>query len=391
MSANELLKQLAQLYSQKNIQHPHLKEVSFAQWLLESGRATSALATEHNNFAGLKWRPEMEPFATRVKYTAHDGEDFYCKFATVESFINGYWAFINRSPYAGWEEHSSSGADYIRFIGPKYTPTAGYADKVLQLVPEAKTLLDSVAGSGPTNGGGSTTTTTPTPIPTTLPTLGTIVLDPGHGGTGPKLGGSSSNNATSASGVLEKQLTLEFCTILKDSLTQIAAEKNKQIKVVLTRTEDKNLSIRNRAAVAGEHKADLFICLHFNGMDDDTIRGVETYYKANGNMNLSADIDFANAVNKSLFDSLKSIDSKARNRGVKKDTESGPGGLGVLDDTNLGNPGRPKKCRACYVELEFISNPDVDRQLISGPNAMKNRKLVMGNLAKTLVNYLETH
>jgi N-acetylmuramoyl-L-alanine amidase len=118
---------------------------------------------------------------------------------------------------------------------------------------------------------------------------------------------------------------------------------------------------------------------------------VETYYKANGNMNLSADIDFANAVNKSLFDSLKSIDSKARNRGVKKDTESGPGGLGVLDDTNLGNPGRPKKCRACYVELEFISHPDVDRQLISGPNAMKNRKLVMGNLAKTLVAYLETH
>jgi N-acetylmuramoyl-L-alanine amidase len=126
-------------------------------------------------------------------------------------------------------------------------------------------------------------------------------------------------------------------------------------------------------------------------MKDETIRGVETYYKANGNMNLSHDIDFANAVNKSLFDSLKSIDSKARNRGVKKDTESGPGGLGVLDDTNLGNPGRPKKCRSCYVELEFISHPDVDKLLISGPKAMQNRKLVMGNLAKTLAEYLETH
>lgn len=234
-------------------------------------------------------------------------------------------------------------------------------------------------------------TTTTTATTTTLPSLGTIVLDPGHGGTGPKLGGSSANNATSASGVLEKQLTLEFCTILKDSLTQIAAAKNKQIKVVLTRTEDKNLSIRNRAAVAGENKADLFICLHFNGMEDDRIRGVETYYKANGNMNLSQDMDFANAVNKSLFDSLKSLDTKARNRGVKKDTDSGPGGLGVLDDTNLGNHGRPKKCRACYIELEFISNPDVDKLLISGPKAMQNRKLVMGNLAKTLTEYLEMH
>jgi len=237
----------------------------------------------------------------------------------------------------------------------------------------------------------TTTTTTTTPTTTTLPSLGIIVLDPGHGGTGKKLGGSSANNATSASGVLEKQLTLEFCIILKDSLTQIAAEKNKQIKVVLTRTEDKNLSIRNRAAVAAENKADLFICLHFNGMKDKSIRGVETYFKANANMNLSQDIDFANAVNQSLFDSLKSIDNKARNRGVKKDTESGPGGLGVLDDTNLGNPGRPKKCRACYIELEFISNPDVDALLISGPQAMQNRKLVMGNLAKTLADYLETH
>jgi N-acetylmuramoyl-L-alanine amidase len=385
MPANELLKRLALIYSQQNIPNPQLKEVTLAQWLLESGRATSDLATEHNNFGGLKWRSEMAPFATRIEFNAHDGKDFYCKFATVESFINGYWAFINRSPYAGWKDHASNGEDYIRFIGPIYTPTAGYADRVLQLVSEAKALLDSTAGTIPSNGTSTGTTTT------TLPTLGTIVLDPGHGGTGEKLGGSSSNNATSASGVLEKQLTLEFCTILKDSLTQIAAEKNKQIKVVLTRTEDKNLSIRNRAAVAGEHKADLFICLHFNGLKDKTVRGVETYYKANGNMNLSHDIDFANAVNKSLFDSLKSIDSKARNRGVKKDTESGPGGLGVLDDTNLGNPGRPKKCRSCYVELEFISHPDVDKLLISGPKAMQNRKLVMGNLAKTLVEYLETH
>ena len=225
MPANPLLKRLALLYSQENTRHPDLKNVTLAQWMLESGRATSALAKEHYNFGGLKWRPEMAPYATRISYEAHDGTDFYCKFPTIESFINGYWAFINRSPYSGWEEHIESGEDYIRFIGPIYTPTNGYANKVLQLVPEAQELLASVA----TNGNGTGTVTSGTT--SALPSLGTIVIDPGHGGT-TTVGHSSPNNAISASGVKEKKLTLDFCLILRDSLQQAAAKKNKQIKVI---------------------------------------------------------------------------------------------------------------------------------------------------------------
>jgi N-acetylmuramoyl-L-alanine amidase len=98
----------------------------------------------------------------------------------------------------------------------------------------------------------------------------------------------------------------------------------------------------------------------------------------------------ANAVTQSLFDSLKSIDPSAKNRGVKPDTQSGPGRLGVMNDTSLGNKNRPDMCRSCYVELEYISNPKVDKLLISGPDAIQNRQVVMGNLAKRLVDYLET-
>lgn len=225
-----------------------------------------------------------------------------------------------------------------------------------------------------------------------MPTsLGTIVLDPGHGGT-VKIGGSSANNATSAGHVKEKTLTLDFCKMLRDSLTQAAAAKDKEIKVVLTRTSDVNVGLRARANFAATNHADLFICLHFNGLDDRTVRGVETFFRAqsNGNMNLAEDIDFANKVNKSLFDSLKSLGPGAKNRGVKPDTETGPGSLGVLDDQSLGNQNRPVKCRSCYVELEFISNPAVDELLISGANALQNRRLIMDNLANTLVEYLET-
>jgi N-acetylmuramoyl-L-alanine amidase len=378
MPTNQLLERLALLYSQEEIRHPKLKEVTLAQWMLESGRATSKLAKEHYNFGGLKWRPEMAPYATRISYEAHDGVNHYCKFATVESFINGYWAFMNRAPYSGWEEHTSSGEDYINFIGPIYTPSAGYANKVLAIVPEAKALLDNAGGTPVVENG-------------TLPMLGTIVLDPGHGGTS-TVGDSSPNNAISASGVKEKKLALDFCLILQDALKKAAAKKNKQIKVVLTRTGDVNVGIVARAKLAATHKADLFLCLHFNGSANKNARGVETFFraKANGNLNLDEDIDFANVVNTSLFDSLKSMDTGANNRGVKPDTQSGPGRLGVLNDTHLGNVNRPDKCRSCYVELEFITNPTVDKLLISGADAVQNRQKIMDNLAKTIVNYMGT-
>ena len=221
-----------------------------------------------------------------------------------------------------------------------------------------------------------------------LATLGTIVLDPGHGGT-TTVGGSKANNATSFSGVKEKKLTLDFCMILRDSLQKLAQQKNKQIKVVLTRTEDVNIGIAQRSKFAATHKADLFLALHFNGLDNPAVRGVETFFKENGNLNLADDKDFATRVNNSLFASLKSIDAQAKNRGVKPDTSAGPGSLALLRDDRLGNVNRPKKCRACYVELEFVTNKRVDELLISGPNASQNVRTIMGNLASTLIDYLE--
>ena len=56
----------------------------------------------HNNFAGVKWRAEMAPYATKVKYEAHDGNAFYFHFHDHANFVSGYWAFLERTPYAGW-------------------------------------------------------------------------------------------------------------------------------------------------------------------------------------------------------------------------------------------------------------------------------------------------
>lgn len=377
MPDDSLIKRLAEIYVGEEIGHPQLKPITLAQWLLESGRGSSDLAQLHYNFGGLKWRSVMTPFATPVLYGAHDGEDLYCKFATLEKFISGYWAFIGRSPYSGWETHVDTGADYIRFIGPIYTPSAGYAAKVIALEAEASALLAAAKKAGTASASAGPKD------------IGTIILDPGHGGT-QKVGGSSPNNAVSISGVKEKKLTLDFCLILRDALLRIAAANGQKIQVILTRNSDVNVGIADRAGLALKHMAKALVCIHFNGLGDPKVRGTETFFaaKENGNTNLADDTAFATAVQDGLMAGMRSIDPAAKNRGVKPDTQTGLGVLGLLRDTALGNTGRTDKCVAAYVEAEFITNPAVESLLISGPNAIANRTVVMTALASAIVEQM---
>lgn len=371
---NELFRRLATVYLGEAIRYPKLRAVTLAQWALESGRGSSALAREHYNFGGLKWRKEMTPYATKVKYGAQDGEDFYCKFATLESFIAGYWAFLNRAPYSGWEAHVATPEKFIRFIGPTYTPRPDYADAVLALVPEAEALLADVEKA-------EAAAAKPGAMPASL---GVIVIDPGHGGVS-DVSGSSANNAISASNVKEKKLTLDFALILRDELLRQAAARNETVQVVLTRNTDINVTGKARAAMAFDHKAKLFLCIHFNGNTTKTIRGTETFYRAkeNDNINLAADMEFAGAVQKALFTALKTLDPGAKDRGIKPDNQGNPNlpGFGVLNDISLGNDRRQTPCRAAYIEAEFITNPSVDKLLISGPNAVRNRTAAMAAVA----------
>ncbi|HRD90841.1 MAG TPA: glucosaminidase domain-containing protein, partial [Accumulibacter sp.] len=176
-----LFDELVARYKVATIALPKLKAVTLAQWILESGRGTSGLATKHLNFAGLKWRSEMLGFATPVEFDAHDGLDFYCSFASLDAFIVGYWKFLSRSPYDGWEQRAADGPEaFIRFIGPIYNPAVGvYVAQIIALMAEATERL-AKATAAPA-------------LPPPLPVAGAplrIVIDPGHGGT-VTVGGSS--------------------------------------------------------------------------------------------------------------------------------------------------------------------------------------------------------
>ena len=81
--------------------------------------------------------------------------------------------------------------------------------------------------------------------------LETIVIDPGHGG--------DDTGALSGDGVEEKAITLAVAQRLRALI-----ETRLGIRVVLTRGDDRNVSLDERSAVANNSKADLFLSLHMN-------------------------------------------------------------------------------------------------------------------------------
>ncbi|BBD68852.1 hypothetical protein NIES4072_38210 [Nostoc commune NIES-4072] len=127
------------------INRQSLKEVTLAQWLLESARGKSDLAVNANNFAGLKWRfPDMKGFAEplKIRVPSEPEEVEFCKFTDIDAFIIGYWKFLTRTPYKGLEDYTNTPENFLGFLKAKgYSSDPKYVSKVVDLLPEAQKLL----------------------------------------------------------------------------------------------------------------------------------------------------------------------------------------------------------------------------------------------------------
>lgn len=95
--------------------------------------------------------------------------------------------------------------------------------------------------------------------------LEVIVVDPGHGGRDP--------GAVGRTGLYEKTVTLDVAKRVAELL-----RRRLHLKVVLTRTEDEFVSLAERAKIANENKADLFVSIHCNASVKREIGGTETYF-----------------------------------------------------------------------------------------------------------------
>lgn len=100
---------------------------------------------------------------------------------------------------------------------------------------------------------------------TTRAALQTIVIDPGHGGEDVGVRG--------AGGVEEKQITLDVARRLRGLI-----ENRLGIRVVLTREDDRDVSLDERAALANNSKADLFLSLHANAALAPGVSGAEVFH-----------------------------------------------------------------------------------------------------------------
>jgi len=128
-----------------------------------------------------------------------------------------------------------------------------------------------------------------------------IVIDAGHGGIDP--------GAIGKSGVYEKKLTLAVARKLSARLS-----RNPQFQIILTRTDDTFLSLRERVNVARRNKSDLFISIHADSIGRSDIRGSTVYTLSE---NASDDEAAALAKDNNKSDVIAGVDLEAQDDTVQ--------------------------------------------------------------------------
>jgi len=93
--------------------------------------------------------------------------------------------------------------------------------------------------------------------------LVTVVLDPGHGG---------DDSGSVVGSILEKDLTLDVAQRVDQLL------RAKGIPTLMTRSDDRFVSLGRRAWLANRVRNSIFVSIHFNEGERPVASGVETYY-----------------------------------------------------------------------------------------------------------------
>lgn len=97
-----------------------------------------------------------------------------------------------------------------------------------------------------------------------------VVIDPGHGG-------DQNRGGEVLPQYVEKNLTLQVAQSMKQTLEQFEG-----VQVYLTRTNDQELSLEQRAQIAKACNADFLFSLHFNMSGEHNLYGTEVWTSAFG-------------------------------------------------------------------------------------------------------------
>jgi N-acetylmuramoyl-L-alanine amidase len=170
--------------------------------------------------------------------------------------------------------------------------------------------------------------------------LGKEPVGPGAAETKIKVTGGTSGVAT---GKPEYKLTLEASLILGELL------EKRGVKVIYTRTtHDVNMSNKERAEIANQNKADLFVRIHADGSTNRNVKGLSI-------LTPSKDDKFTKAIfHNSLKASQLILDETQKNPAVKVNGISYRGDLSGFNWSQVPST---------LIEMGFMSNPTEDRNL----------------------------
>lgn len=168
-----------------------------------------------------------------------------------------------------------------------------------------------------------------------------IVLDPGHGGDAHERG-----YKRGPTGVREAEINLRLAQFLAEFLRLAGAD------VRLTREDDRNVSLEERARIANRWPADLFVSLHHNAMPKKPSTNYSSVWHHGAVDRCPASLDLARYLADGLQDTLE-LD-QVTDVPVKSDLLMYPGGFAVL---------RAAQMPAALCECSFYSNPLEEQRL----------------------------
>jgi N-acetylmuramoyl-L-alanine amidase len=166
---------------------------------------------------------------------------------------------------------------------------SGFKSSTLSVGSTGRLVLDLAPPPTETTPTPPTGTTNPPPTPSPgappeLPpalmnpvaSIRTIAIDPGHGG--------DDEGAKGVTGIKEKDIALAAARRLRNIL-----EGRLGVRVLLTRDDDRAVAIDERAALANNNKADMFVSLHANASTRPATSGATVYRAAFDKETLAAE------------------------------------------------------------------------------------------------------
>ena len=204
-----------------------------------------------------------------------------------------------------------------------------------------------------------------------------IVLDPGHtakisneteplgpGATEQKAKDAIGTHGTS-SGLMEYELTLTVAEQLEKEL------EVRGYTVRMTRTDsDQMLSCRERAEIANEANADVFLRIHADGSEDSTVNGAMTICITPENPYIPEEYEKSRLLSEDVLDAFVSATGCRKRKVWETDSMSG---------------NNWSKVPTTLLEMGFMTNPQEDQRMAS---ADYQQKMIQG-MADGIDRYFE--